>query len=288
MALSVAAAHASDDYWPTWPAALRWMLLLGIANALLPNAIGVIDREGFWGAVAQTFGISMVTVAAAAVAWVLLARAPQRQIGRGDWYVLGLFAVVLAVPVAAACFAALVMLGLHAIRRDRDCPEIVAAATLFAGIGVVNLMIGPVFHLLSQRLLAIDATLVATVLNIVRGGAVHEGNLVNVPWGQSLAVAVECASANLVLEAILCWMTILRLFQPIWRRADLLAVPVIVLLIVVINIGRMAAMGLSPASYHLVHGQVGIYVVNLLCILVPAAAAWTTLAYAPQPARRGR
>ncbi len=270
---------------PDRPRLVSWVLLIGVLNSATPNAIDMIVRDGWMMAAEQTFGVSMILVAAAAAGLVLAARARPAPMDAWDWPVLAIAALLLLPPVGAASLLALVVLASHLAWRDRDSPDAVAAATLFGGIGVMQLLLGPLLQIFAARLMTLDAFLVAQVLGGIVPGVTHDANLVDVPWGQSLIVDAECASVVPLLQTMLCWLTIVRLFRPAWRRADMIAVPFIVLPVVAANVLRMTVMGLGPESYAVVHGPVGVYAITIFCILVAAGAGRWTLAHDdPAPA----
>jgi hypothetical protein len=258
-----------------------WFLGIAVVNSLAPNALILLDREGWAGAISQTFGVSMIVVAAAVAGTTLASRIPPRAIDARDWVVLAAASLLMLIPVGAASLGALLLLALHIGWRDRSAPDAVAAATLFGGLAIMQLLIGPFLQIFAARLMALDALAVADLLGLVQPGVTHAGNLVDVPAGQSLIVDAECASVVPLLQTMLCWLTIVRLLRPAWRRADLKVLPFIVLPVVAANLLRMSAMGYSPESYVIVHGPVGVYAITILCILVAVGAARWTLAHAP-------
>lgn len=278
--MSMAHAVAPRDGL-AWPQVTPWFLLIIVANSLLPNALEVAHHVGWLDATQQTFGVSMIVVAATAAGSLLAVRAAPRRVDAWDWSALAGASLLMLVPVAAASLLALVAFALYMGWRDRASPEAVAAASLFAGLGIMQMLIGPLLQLFASRLMALDAFLVAHVLGLIAPGVTHGANLVDVPWGQSLIVDAECASVVPLLQTLLCWLTIARLFRPAWRRADLAVVPFIVLPVLVANVLRMSAMGTSPGNYEIVHGPTGVYAINIICILVAIAAGRWTLAHSP-------
>jgi hypothetical protein len=268
------------------PLAVAGLYLLGVANGITVDVVRTIAKEGFSDALMDTFGVSVILIAAAIVGLKLAARTPDRPIDRWDWFAGAFYLSVLCVPASPAGMAALTFLaGYEALRHVRN-PEAVAAACLFIGIAACNFWSPLVLNLFASDLLTIEAALVAKLLNVIQGGgAEHAGNLVETVRGQPLLIMSGCSSLTNMLYGLLCWMAIVRAYRPAWRPADLLSALSVAVLTVAMNTLRLALMGTSREAYFLLHSPVGALVVNSFILIVAIAAAWRTVA-AQTPAAR--
>lgn len=254
------------------------LYLLGIANGLCDIVANSIAADGLAAAAMNTFGVSVVTIAAAVVGLDLAARSPARAIDRLDCVVGAMFVLALFVPRSLASLAALTLFAAYEAVRGRRSAEVTAAATLFIGIAVCQLWGRVILQVFAGPVLGADAALVAGLLNILQGGgAGHAGNLVNAADGQSLIILPRCSSLSNISYALLCWMTVMRASRPDWRKADLWTVPVVVAGVVFLNVLRMTLMGVSPELYLLIHGPAGVNVTNSLILVLAIGAAWYAL-----------
>ena len=288
-AATVAAPIGAIARTGTRPFLIAGLYLLGIVNGLADTVAASIASDGFASALTNTFGVSVVVIAAAAAGLNLAARSPGRSIDWLDRGVGAMYLAALCVPRSLVSLAALTFLAAYEAVRGRRSAAATAAASLFIGIAVCQLW-GRVFlQLFAEPVLGADAALVATLLNIIQGGgAEHAGNLVNTVTGQSLIILPRCSSLSNISYALLCWMTVLRASRPQWRKADLRMLPVVVGGVVLLNVVRMTLMGVSPGLYLLVHGPAGVNVTNSLVLVLAIGAAWYALGRDPVSAgRRG-
>jgi hypothetical protein len=268
------------------PAGIGALYLLGIVNGIAGNVVMSLSAKGFAGALADTFDISLVVIAAAVVAMMLVARAPCRTIDALDRFVGAIYLIGLCIPHSAASMAALTFLAAYEVFRQRRSAEAVAAASLCIGIAVCQSWGKVVLHLFAGPLLAVDATLVAWLLGSIEGGGVERiGNLIETTNGQPLAIMIGCSSISNISFALLCWMTVVRASRPEWRREDMAIAFGVVVTVIILNILRMGLMGLSREAYLLIHGPVGANVFNTLVLLTTISAGWYALSSvrAPRP-----
>lgn len=269
---------------PTMRVLVMLLYCLGVANGLVADVITSVLTQGFWGALANTFNISIVIGAATVVGMKLAARAAGRPIDIYDVLMGAIYLVCVAVPVSKVSWAALTFLALYEIVRSESA-EASAAAYLFIGMAVSKLW-GNMIVDFFWPLLTADAAMVAGFLNVLHsGGAEPLGNLVESMHGQSIAIMIGCSSFSNVPYAVLCWMTVVHARRPTWRWQDLPIALAVVGFAVILNVTRMALMGLSRESYLIFHGPVGAHVYTVLVLIVAMAAGWFSGAssMAPRP-----
>jgi hypothetical protein len=267
------------------PAAIGALYLLGVANGLAGNIVMTICANGFSSALADTFDVSLVVIAATSVGMMLIARTPRGRIDTWDRVAGATYLLGLCIPHSAASMAALTFFAAYEGIRQRRSVEAVAAASLFIGIAICQTWGLVLLHLFAGPLLAVDATFVAWLLGTIQGdGVEHIGNLVEVADGQPLVIMIGCSSFSNMSFALLCWMTVVRASRPGWLRSDLGIAFGVVIAVIALNVLRMGLMGLSRDAYLLLHGPVGANVFNTLILVTAISAGW--YASAPGKARR--
>ncbi len=259
-----------------WPPAFRALMLIGIANGLTRTVVNSLTSESFWTALESTFGVSTITIGAVVAGWTLASRMSPRQLDLHDGILLTVYTLILILPFETTSMAAVFMLSVYAAFRDRHDICTVAAASVFGAIGFVGASLALPLRLFGPPFLALDAHLAAPLLQTIHPDAVAAGNLIETQTGQPLVVGTGCASVAVVLQALLCWLAIVRVFRPAWSLRDLAALPALVAGMIAINVTRIAAMGITASSYRLIHGPMGTYAISLACIfLAVAASRWT-------------
>lgn len=267
------------------PRIVAVLYLLGIANGTVSFVTNAVLTKGFWGALFDTFDVSIVVIAATAVGTMLTLRTRDRPVDGMDRLAGAVYLLGLGIPFSPASMAAVTFLAAYECSRDFRSAETVAGSSLFVGIAACQMWGVLVLSLFAPPLLALDATLVAGILDLIQGGGVESvGNLVETARGQPLAIWVGCSSFSHMSYALLCWMTVVRALRPAWRWTDLPMALGVAAFVITANVTRMALMGISRESYLLVHGPVGANVTNTLILVAALAAAWRTLAFVPASA----
>jgi hypothetical protein len=255
--------------------------LLGVANGLAPNACKSILKYGLWRALANTFDVSLIVVAAALVGFYMAKRVPTRPIDTWDGLIGGIYLLCLAIPHGGASWVALTILALSEGSRQRRSAEAIAAACVFGTIAISEFWTRVVINLFAVPLLSIDATIVASLLRLIEGeGVAQAGNLIDNAKGQSLAVMVPCSSLQQISYGLLCWVMVVRAFRPAWRWVEVPTALVAGIAIIILNVLRMTLMGINHNYYlffHLNFVGIGAEIYNVLIVLVASGAAWRAI-----------
>jgi hypothetical protein len=251
------------------------LFLLAILNALGAELFPLVQSEGLGPALAQLPSkLSVVSVAAIVVGFHLLRQTPATPIKPADCLAAGAVALLLLVPHRAAAWLAVTGLALYVLVRDRRFTTAVASASVFLALAASNFWGMIILQVFSSVLLAWDAALAATLLNLVEHGGVDRiGNGIVTPDQTSLIVLLPCSFLPNFLHGCLLWTTVARAARPAWRPADLLALLAVGGLVLTANTLRLALLGLSADTYQWVHGSVGDDVLNIGLLLAIAAIA---------------
>jgi hypothetical protein len=161
-------------------------------------------------------------------------------------------ALLLLPPSGAGAWLVLGLVGLAQAQRTQG--EARAGYLLFAMLGVAQLWVTIGFKVASGPLLALDAQLIAWVMQGLGFAATRIGNVVEIPDGNTIVVLLTCATFHRMPVAIIA---ALSLSAPAAAR-DL--APVIARVAAgyfILNMGRLCAMGWSPESYAFMHDGTG-------------------------------
>jgi len=239
------------------------LFILGISNGIFERITWTIANVTIENAILGTFGISVLVWVACFIAVSLLLRQPPEPLTRND-LILGL-AVTAAVlfPSAKASWIALTGLGLYGLRWFEFGTPARRAAFVILAVTVPMFWSRLVFAMLSDLILQADAILVSLIV-----GTERVGNTVGFADNSGfLLIQPPCSSLADVSLAVLGW----ALFtQALVRRLSLkdvwwcLATCSVVL---VINVTRIALIGLHREDFELLHGAVGTGVAGFLAIV---------------------
>ncbi len=242
--------------------ALSWLAGIGFLNAIAFQIEKSVGEYGPAGAVANTFGISIVVWVAAFAAIDQIRREPRRPFGAGEEIRLLAIAALFLVPVKYVSWIGLTLLAAHILRRsDRDSAAARGGWILLA-LTFPMFWSKLLFSVFSDLLLQGDAILVSLVLGLPR-----MGNVITLSDGQThLWIAAGCSSLANVSLAVLGWTLFAqhgRGGSPGLRWGVLCCA-----LIVALNVGRICLIGTFPAHYDLLHGAVGAGVASWLMVAV--------------------
>mgnify|MGYP001301459600 CR=1 FL=1 len=262
------------------------LYLVGVLSGFAAAITQSIVSEGLWTALGWAFGISVVDLAAVAVAFHLARQPSPTRLTRIDCVAVAVFLVLIlspplamnwpAGPARAVTWAAVAGLAVFEIARNRRCPTALAAASLFILLaGSVILGRAAAQLLAGGMLLSWDAWLAAGLLEWLASSPVERNANVIITDHGSLLVTASCSSLRNVLYGLLCWLTVARALRPAWQRGDVLAAVLVSAAVVAANTLRIALLGLSETSYERFHGILGENVFNLGLLFFTATVAFT-------------
>ena len=212
---------------------------------------------------AITFGISVLIWVACFVAVSLLLRQPPEPVTRND-LIFGVAVTVAAlVPSAKASWIALTGLGLYGLRCFEPGAPARRAAFVILAVTVPMFWSRLAFAMLSDLILQADAILVSLIVGTERVGntigfADHSGYLFILPACSSLAdVSLAVLGWALFTQALTRRLSLKDIW---WCLAACSAV-------IVINVTRIALIGLHREHFELLHGAVGAGVAGFLALV---------------------
>jgi hypothetical protein len=238
------------------------LFILGFSNGIFERIMRAIAQGTIESAILGTFEISVLVWVACFIAVSLLLRQLPEPVTRND-LILGLAITAAALlPSAIASWIALTGLGLYGLRCFEANAPARRAAFVILAVTVPMFWSRLVFAMLSGPILQGDAFLVSLIV-----GTERLGNTIGFADNSGyLFVLPPCSSLANVSLAVLGW----ALFtQALARRPALKDVWWCLgacSAVIVINVTRMALMGLHPEHFELLHGAVGASVASFLTL----------------------
>ncbi|MGH6835216.1 MAG: hypothetical protein ACREC9_06630 [Methylocella sp.] len=242
---------------------LAGLFILGFSNGIFEKIMRAIAQGTIETAILGTFGISVLVWVACFIAVSLLLRQPPERVTRND-LILGVAVTAAAlIPSAKPSWIALTLLGLYGLRCFEAGSPARRAAFVILAVTVPMFWSRLVFAMLSDFILQADAILVSLIVGTERigntvGFADHSGYLFILP---------SCSSLADVSLAVLGW----ALFtQALTRRPSLKDVwwcLAACTAVIVINVTRIALIGLHREHFELLHGPVGAGVASFLALV---------------------
>jgi exosortase/archaeosortase family protein len=242
------------------------LYILGCANGLLGRTLYAVNLEGWRGAV-MGFEINVIVwVAAFAGIYLLMTGKSRDQIRTSDLVVSAVFLPFVIVPSYPLSWVGVAGLSLYILFFANDGSQRRRGALILLVLTVPMLWSRLFFQLLARPLLALDATMVTWLLGTERIGntvrfADHSGYLI---------IAPACSSFTNLSYAFLCWVTVTQWANHRWSSIDLLWTSLAFVLLVAINIMRIALAGVSHWHFEMFHNQYEEMILGtiFLCVIV--------------------
>jgi hypothetical protein len=234
------------------------LVAIGFANGVVIRiAEGLKNRE-LPDLVMNTFDISAIVWIALSAGIALLLGPPWQPVTRADQVVAAVAGATFLVPVAPLSWIGLTGLALYMAATSSEGSFARRGAWIVLAITVPMLWSRAAFQLLSDPILAFDATLVGWVV-----GTEQVGNAIASSDGSGyLWIAPACSSLTNVSLAILCWV----LFKQVFYRLRPFSVNGWCVLacaaVVAINVTRLSLIASNNEYFDLVHGVMGATIAN--------------------------
>lgn len=238
------------------------LFILGFANGISAQILQAIAEDGIGSAILDTFGVSVLVWAACFIATSLLVRHPPEPVTRND-LLLGLAVTAAALlPAAKLSWLALTGLGLYGLRCFESGTRMRRAAFVILAITVPMFWSRLVFAMLTDQILRGDAILVSWIVGTERFGntveyADHSGYLFILP---------ACSSLDNVTLALLGWALFAQAFVLRPSLKDVWYCIAACFAVALINVTRIALIGLHPEHFQLLHGVAGASVASFLSL----------------------
>jgi hypothetical protein len=132
-----------------------------------------------------------------------------------------------------------------------------AAGIVLAALSVQELWGHILFNLITFPLLRAETAVVGTLMDFVRPGTMWQDNVVSGPSGFGIVIINSCSSFHNLSLALLCWVTVSRLWHQNWRVRDFVFGAVIGVVMIMFNVVRLCLMAWNVDLYHYWHDGIG-------------------------------
>lgn len=244
---------------------------LCIVNAAIRPALALLEREGAGALLAGTMGIKPFVWGALTLGVVAVLQSDDCRLRSWDRPVLLFSSGLLLVPIATISWLAMSFALCWAALSARDSVQ-AAGYSILAAVGLREPLAAIGLKLFAGPVLALDATLAASLLSLVWTDAVLQGNIIQNQNGHQLFIMTGCASYTNLSFAFLAWFAVARFRCREWLPRFYWHGAVVAFLIVALNIARLAAMAISKELYEFLHDGAGTTLVELATVAIVALA----------------
>lgn len=242
------------------------VLGLGCANALIRPVMGSINTHGIE-AVLSGFGITFVIWGALYWSLSVVISRPYETPNKRD-YLIALAALLgFLYPSATVCWLVVGLVALSWRKWGKLDGQVTVAFSVIIFASLRDPLASLALKLFATPLLDGDALLASLVMAIWDGSVSRSGNLITGSDGHQLLILTGCTSYTNLSIALLAWFTLSQALVGSITVKQALAGAAVTLSIVVINIGRLALMGIGPNTYRYIHDGDGAIVVDIVMVL---------------------
>lgn len=274
LSASVDAPDSGDRVWNapvTRGLLFGGLAIVGFVNGISERVTEQIAGSGVATALFNTFGVSAVVWAAAAVALWLLAQAPREAPTRMDFAAAAVASIAFLLPVPSLAWLAITGLAAWLVWTSPPRGPMRRAAVVLAAMTVPMLWARILFASFSNTILGVDAKLVGWLV-----GTQSTGNTVPFANGNGvLFLEPACSSLTNVSLALLCGVLFVKAYDRPWSRSIVGATLLACFVTIAINVFRIALIGVFPDHYTLIHGTTGAMAAEWATILA-VLAIYTT------------
>jgi hypothetical protein len=236
------------------------LLILAYLNGVALRAIAILAAEGWQEAIMSTSGVSLIVwLAWIGGVWLLLTDqgGPIRKFDISVGLV-GLFLIWL--PIGGTSWLAMTALSLYLIPNEEAGSNARRGAVILLAVSVPMFWSPMIFIAFSDAILRIDAFMVGRLL-----GTESSGNMVGfVNGSDSLVILPACSSFAHLSLVPLCWIALSVMVNHRAIPEDLVWCGAALGSVVLLNVTRLAIMGLNVDNYLLLHSSTGDAAINLI------------------------
>jgi len=260
---------------------------IGLINAMIRPIRSDIAEFGFVDSMLGGFGISFIVWFAIFCVFDLLYRQRVEKITRNDSFATLFTLIMLMIPSAFISWIALSLFSFYGVIFAYKKPGMARnACFIMLAIALRVPVSDIVLRLTADALLQFDAIATLFVLKFIDPTAIREGNIIIGPGGHELLIMTGCASFTNISLALLLWFTVLRTQITYWRHRLTLYILPLVIMVMGVNIARLALMARSTDDYFFYHDGMGADIVNALVLVIALGMAVLSLLVEKQ--RKGR
>jgi exosortase/archaeosortase family protein len=238
-------------------------LFAGFCNAAFAETAWHVVADGLAATLMNGLAISVIIWAGFFLGMTWLARGDGRPATRLDAAVCGAALLTFFLPFSKPSWVGLTVLGAYATLTAVRGSDARRGAALLTAITYPMFWSKQIFWLLSDKILPIDAVIVATLT-----GLTHTGNAILLRGGGQIFVAPGCSSIANISMSLFCWFLFNQYRSRVARPIDLAWCAGMSLAMVTINVTRISLIALYPDRYDLFHGVVGATAASVLSTAV--------------------
>ena len=174
-----------------------------------------------------------------------------------DFLVIAAFCLIVFLPTTRMIWVAATGIALYLWICSAGDLKLCAAGIVLAALAVQELWGHLLFQLVSFPLLRAETAVVGTMLEAARSGTVWQDNAIMGPSGYGIVIIGSCSSFHNLSLAMLCWLTVSRLWNQRWRVRDFVIGGAIGVTMILFNVARLCLMGWNINLYHFWHDGIG-------------------------------
>jgi len=174
-----------------------------------------------------------------------------------DFLVIAAFCLIVFLPTGRMVWVAATGIALYLWLCSAGDLKLRAAGIVLAALAVQELWGHLFFQLVSFPLLRAETAVVGTMLEAARPGTVWQDNAIIGPSGYGIVIIGPCSSFHNLSLAMLCWLTVSRLWNQSWRVRDFVIGGAIGVTMILFNVARLCLMGWNVNLYHYWHDGSG-------------------------------
>ena len=174
-----------------------------------------------------------------------------------EFLVIAAFCLPVFLPTSKTVWVAATGIAIYLWLFNAGDLKLRAAGIVLAALSVQELWGHILFDLITMPLLRAETAVVGTLMDAIRPGTGWHQNIVSGPNGFSIVIINSCSSFHNLSLALLCWVTISRMWHQTWRARDFVFGAVIGVTMILFNVTRICLMSWNPAYYHYWHDGTG-------------------------------
>jgi hypothetical protein len=238
------------------------LFLLGCANGIATRAVATVHQNGWLNAAIGMFDVSAIVLAACASGLWLIMGGREQSVTRIDLTIGVVALALIALPLGALSWIAVSGIALYILLFADTDQSMRRGAVILLATTVPMFWSRLFFQLFANLILEIDASLVGWLL-----GADRTGNMVRfVSDSGYLVIMPPCSSLANMSLAFLCWITVSEFAGHRRVLSDLWWCLLACGSVLVVNVGRLSAMGISVRYYEAIHNQIGSAVTDAMIL----------------------
>jgi hypothetical protein len=174
-----------------------------------------------------------------------------------DLLVIAAFCLLVFLPTTRMIWVAASGIALYMCFSNAGDAKLRTAGIVLAALSVQEFWGHIFFNLITFPLLRAETAVVGTMLEAARPGTIWQDNVITGPNGFGIVIIANCSSFHNLSLAMLCWVTVSRLWRQDWRVRDLVIGSVIGVTMILFNVARLCLMAWNIDLYHYWHDGIG-------------------------------